>query len=59
MKSFLTEILLSLGAILFWALALPAAAVAFPAIALSRKIASLAAFGAAPTECRRTSPATA
>jgi hypothetical protein len=59
MKSIVTEILLSGGAILFWALALPAAAVAFPAIALSKKIANLVAIGAAPTECRRTSTATA
>ena len=59
MKSISTEILLSGGAILFWALALPAAAVAFPVLALSRKIADLAAIGAAPTQCGRTSPATA
>ena len=59
MKSILTEILLSGGAILFWALALPAAAVAFPVLALSRKIAELATISAAPTQYGRTSPATA
>ena len=59
MKSILTEIVLSSGAILFWAFALPAAAVAFPAIALGKRIASLLATGTAPTECRRPSPAAA
>jgi hypothetical protein len=59
MKSILTEIVLSGGAILFWALALPAAAVAFPAIALWKKIAGALVTGSAPAACRRPSPATA
>ena len=37
MKSILTEIVLSGGSILFWALAIPAAAVAFPALALWKR----------------------
>ena len=59
MKSILTEIVLAGGAILFWALALPAAAVAFPAIALGKRLAGLLATDTAPTECQRPSPATA
>ena len=47
MKSILTEIVLSAGAIVFWALALPAAIVAFPAITLYEKTANLLARGTA------------
>ena len=59
MKSILTEIVLSGGSILFWALAIPAAAVAFPALALWKRVAALLATGTSPTECRRPSPAAA
>ena len=58
MKSVLTEIVMSGVAILFWALALPAAAVAFPALALSKRIAGLLASGATPAVWRRPSAAT-
>jgi len=59
MKSFLTEIVQSGCAVLFWALALPAAAVAFPAIAVWKKIAGALITGSAAAACRRPSPTTA
>jgi len=59
MKSILTEIVLSAGATVFWALALPAAIVAFPAITLYEKTANLLARGTAASECRRPAPLTA
>jgi uncharacterized membrane protein len=59
MKSILTEILLVGGAIVFWAVALPAAIVAFPAIALWEKISGALVQGTASPSCTRPSPITA
>ena len=59
MKSILTEIVLSGGAILFWALALPVAAVAFPALSLWKKVTAALVTGTPMPAAARPSPMTA
>ena len=58
MKSILTEIVLSGGAIMLWALALPVAVVIFAAIALWEKTTALVR-GTTGPGCARPSPMTA
>jgi hypothetical protein len=59
MKSILTETVLFGGAIAFWAVALPAAIVVFPAIALWEKIGATLVRVTAGPGCTRPSPLTA
>jgi hypothetical protein len=56
MKSILTEIVLSGGAIVFWAAALPAAIIALPAIALWEKTANLLVRETQTPNCSGPSP---
>ena len=59
MKSILTETVLISEAIVFWGVALPAAVVVFPAIALWETIGAALVRGTAGSGCTRPSPLTA
>jgi hypothetical protein len=59
MKAILTETVLLGEAIVFWGMALPAALVVFPAIALWEKIGTALVRGTASPGCTRPSPITA
>lgn len=59
MKSILTETVLLGGAIVLWTVALPAALVVFPAIALCEKIGAALVRGTAGPGCAGASPISA
>jgi hypothetical protein len=59
MKSILTETALLCESIVFWAMALPAAIIVFPAMALWEKTATALVRGTAGPGCAKPSPMTA